>query len=413
MISYDPSKGIVVTALRMHATVIPLVLLKAEFYILLGINLSICYAVRTGYYDPFAIQAQLSMKLTTITGSLMTFFVVFYNGNAFSRYQKLYELVKGMIESSLYIASIIEKEIADRSLVRKLGRWLMASLMVFFFERSDPNKRYEGITNREWHQLLNLGLLNERERDTLMEHCRNLRHHSIPSFMLIHWSMKLYRSKSPRIPDLDKAYFALRKCMEDVVMLLDLPMPFQYFHIMNLMLMLNLCLWAYALAIHESDFAPLIFFFVQLMFQGLRELSVALADPFGDDDTDFPLNEWMTTLYVRLYNLIEVTLPVTLDHHQDVPLPPLKPGEEVVDVCMDLADAPPPPSTVKALRKTVKRDSARAEDGELRPSEIIRMEEARIARGPRVQKSMVKKVEKKKNKDDDTDSGTEHEHEYE
>ena len=42
--------------------------------------------------------------------------------------------------------------------------------------------------------------------------------------------------------------YRVRTCQAEVCQILDLPMPFQYFHIMNLMLCLNLMLWAYSLA---------------------------------------------------------------------------------------------------------------------------------------------------------------------
>merc|ERR1719353_1937668 len=64
--------------------------------------------------------------------------------------------------------------------------------------------------------------------------------------------------------------------------------------------MLNLILWGYSFALEESYFATLIFVFVAAIFMGIRELSVALADPYGDDAADFPLNEWMNQLYVRV-----------------------------------------------------------------------------------------------------------------
>merc|ERR1719426_78250 len=82
-------------------------------------------------------------------------------------------------------------------------------------------------------------------------------------------------------------------------------MPWQYFHIMNMMIMLNLILWGYSFALEESYFATLIFVFVAAIFMGIRELSVALADPYGDDAADFPLNEWMNQLYLRVRYLCE------------------------------------------------------------------------------------------------------------
>ena len=57
---------------------------------------------------------------------------------------------------------------------------------------------------------------------------------------------------------------------------LEPPMPFQYFLTMALMIFLNLMLWAYALGIEDSYFAPAIFMLVQLMSH-LGSVSSALA----------------------------------------------------------------------------------------------------------------------------------------
>ena len=104
--------------------------------------------------------------------------------------------------------------------------------------------------------------------------------------------MQIYRDGGvAKNIQLEAQLLAVRKCQEDVVQVLELPMPFQYFHIMNLMMFLNLMLWAYALGIEDSYFAPVIFMFVQLMSQGIRELCAGPSDPYGDDEVDFPLNE--------------------------------------------------------------------------------------------------------------------------
>merc|ERR1719230_2433607 len=91
---------------------------------------------------------------------------------------------------------------------------------------------------------------------------------------------------------------------------------------MNLMLMLNLVLWAYALGCQDSYFAPIIYMFVQMMFQGIRELSTALSDPFGDDEVDFPVNEWMHAMYTRMYGILEDPFDIRRANLVDVP--PLK-----------------------------------------------------------------------------------------
>jgi len=306
-VKYDTSIGIIGTAFRLHMTVIPMVLQKPEFYLLLGVNLGLYCSVCLGYFNPGEEHAWLYMKLTSVTGSLMTFFVVFYNGNVYTRYQRLYELTKGMIENSIFIVAVADRDIKSKALIRKLTRWLVASNLIFFFERTINQENPEDgpISASEWDQLEALGLVEPLELEALRAHCKRLKSLAMPSFQLLHWSMKLYRVHSPRIPDLDKTYFTIRKCQEDVVETLEMPMPFQYFHIMNFMLLLNLSLWSYSLGILSSYFAPFMFIFAQLMFQGLRELSIALSDPFGDDATDFPMNEWMTGMYQKVYSLCE------------------------------------------------------------------------------------------------------------
>merc|ERR1719199_1540099 len=74
---------------------------------------------------------------------------------------------------------------------------------------------------------------------------------------------------------------------------------------MNLMLMLNLFLWSYSLGCQDSYWSPVIYMFVQMMFQGIRELSTALSDPFGDDEVDFPVTKWMIAVYARMYGVLE------------------------------------------------------------------------------------------------------------
>eukprot|EP00928_Gymnodinium_smaydae_P096932 TRINITY_DN8664_c0_g1_i1.p1 TRINITY_DN8664_c0_g1~~TRINITY_DN8664_c0_g1_i1.p1 ORF type:complete len:390 (+),score=97.53 TRINITY_DN8664_c0_g1_i1:264-1433(+) len=333
MIHYDNTIGIVRTALHFHGTVIPAVLVKAEVYILLFTNVAVGYVKRSGMYHPGEYHMDLAMNLTQITGPLMTFFVVFYNGNVFARYQLLYELSRNMNENCLYIVSIADKELKNKALLRKLARLLLCSTILFFFERTRCNTGGH-LSPKEWEQLLNIGLVTPAECRHLKEHTKKAEPYSFPSFLVLHWSMKLYRSHSNRIPDLDKSYFAVRKCQEEVMEVMDLPMPFQYFHIMNFMLMLNLFLWSYALALDDSVFAPLIYFFAQLMFQGLRELSVALSDPFGDDDTDFPLNEWMTQLYLRMQYVVEDDFEVHYDPHEPA-LTAIKHDEMFADLNVD------------------------------------------------------------------------------
>merc|ERR1719469_975646 len=108
---------------------------------------------------------------------------------------------------------------------------------------------------------------------------------------------------------------------------------------MNLMLMLNLLLWAYSLGCQQSYFAPVIYFFVQMMFQGIRELSTALSDPFGDDEVDFPINDWIMTLYSRMYAILEDPHNITqvkLDKVEPLLHPDEVRDKKLIDLYIDL-----------------------------------------------------------------------------
>merc|ERR1712232_1477469 len=131
--------------------------------------------------------------------------------------------------------------------------------------------------------------------------------------------------------------YRVRRCQAHVVQTMNWPMPFQYFHIMNLMLALNLVLWAYSLGCQDSYFAPVIYAFVQMMFQGIRELSTALSDPFGEDEVDFPVNDWMMTLYARVYALLEDPFDITkTDLSRVQPLLEPEKAKDVISMYVDL-----------------------------------------------------------------------------
>merc|ERR1712232_1019847 len=82
--------------------------------------------------------------------------------------------------------------------------------------------------------------------------------------------------------------------MGEVGDVIRLPIPFQYFHLLNLMIVINLILWAYAVGITVSTLSAFAYFVATLTFMGMMELAKVLSNPFGDDDTDFPLNKWVS-----------------------------------------------------------------------------------------------------------------------
>lgn len=319
---YTTDAGIFITALRVSSTIIPMVLDGYEFWLLLLINTTVCVVRHQGLFNPEKYGIDVPYDLTGVTGSLMTFFVCFYNSHMFARYNRLYEVTQRMFEVALEIVATVRVQFPDsRGLHTNIARLVIASCWLYYFERSSQDESDEntphGVSGKEFQGLQRSGLLTNDEIKQIHAFGAEYGEHSLTSLMVTSWAMEYARnctsepeSRDDMLASLYSSLYELRQCQACVTQIMAFPMPFQYFHIMNLMLMLNLALWAYALGCENSYVAPVIYMFVQMMFQGVRELSTALSDPFGDDEVDFPLNFWLMALQDRVKSLAEETYSI-------------------------------------------------------------------------------------------------------
>jgi len=317
-VPYDTEAGILSSAMQIRSTVIPLVIDGPEFWGLCLLNITVCILRHNGVFNPDQYHVNLPWGLTSATGSLMTFFVCFYNKHVFERYNTVYDLTKFMEECCLQMVSSLRVNGLEKEVQRKVAKLLLVSCFMFYFERTEGNSTDEDahaglkVSKHEYAQMRKIDLMDELEIHAMQRFCRRYKEDALPSLLLQQWCMQIMRRATPDpttrddlLIGFDDKMYELRGAMSDVTNIMDLPMPFQYFHIMNMMLVLNLVLWAYALGCQDSYFAPMIYMFVQMMFQGIRELSTALSDPFGDDEVDFDINSWMKSLYTRILALLE------------------------------------------------------------------------------------------------------------
>jgi len=143
---------------------------------------------------------------------------------------------------------------------------------------------------------------------------------SAKHLVLLHWTGTVTREvhvKSKAIANTFKDMFgrltAILEMQQDLVDTMELPVPYQYFHLLNMMVVVNLMLWAYAMGISASLWAPVTFLFAEIIFMGMLELASQLADPFGEDEVDFPVREW-TLDYLRFTSVfIEQQFPLAAD----------------------------------------------------------------------------------------------------
>lgn len=94
--------------------------------------------------------------------------------------------------------------------------------------------------------------------------------------------------------------FELCKQADVIRAMLAQPVPFAYFHVLKLMLALVLLLIGYAMVgvMGEIPIASLCTYtLLCLVMLGLNEIAIAMADPFGDDATDFDTDEFLRIAY--------------------------------------------------------------------------------------------------------------------
>jgi len=116
------------------------------------------------------------------------------------------------------------------------------------------------------------------------------------SLVLCTWSMQVIVAADLKGPALGAAQGAVLSMKTAAYALrneLGMPVPMPYFHSLTMLQNINFALYSYALCTFESYLTPVILFTVVLITVGMREVAVALSNPYGTDDVDFPVNKWV------------------------------------------------------------------------------------------------------------------------
>merc|ERR1712014_29603 len=102
---------------------------------------------------------------------------------------------------------------------------------------------------------------------------------------------------------------SIRDLKQEIADLVAMPVPFHYFHILNIMVIINVSLWCYKMATTLSVFSPFTSMMAELIFLGMMELASKLSNPFGNDDVDFPAYTWLEEFIDTAFKLMESQHP--------------------------------------------------------------------------------------------------------
>jgi len=318
------------TILQYYGTIIPLVLLRFEIWLFTAAHVLMLASVRFGLIPAeFYSLGTEPWKMMAATSSLLAFFVVFFSGQCFARFSHLYDACTRMMGMMQVIASMTSVHLENDPETRWQGlRYLGAAVLILYAKVNDGDVTRQGIDESEWTRLMSYEtivmsgktvtcppLLSELE-------VAKLKDSPIPAKFvdLITWSLHVFRKgyKSSGQPDmmviqLQGFIYDLRGACATVLNTLNLPVPFAYFHLLLTLQYFTYFTIAMTLVNQGSLWTPAVLFCVILVTTGVREVAVAMSDPFGDDQTDLPVEKFVRDLrgFVSLYATMDTRPPVS------------------------------------------------------------------------------------------------------
>mmetsp|Transcript_29158 Transcript_29158/g.61994 ORF Transcript_29158/g.61994 Transcript_29158/m.61994 type:complete len:379 (+) Transcript_29158:84-1220(+) len=309
MYLYNADAGLLFTCFNLINSVVPKVLCRPSFWFLLGVHCALTTLQHLEILeesDDNGNFLSIGKADLSLIMPITIFFEVFYPSQCYSRYMQTFNDVKSILFHVRVYSIQLKTHCGTPELrpqCRLALRYLLASVMSFFFEIHSQS------TEDEWDMVLDEGLLTQQEvafLDTLP--CSRDRH-----MHLLHWSfdvLKMAFSKSTSPPNVMKDSInvglkisQLQSAINDII---TMPVPFQYFQLLNMMVTFVLLIMSYAMSHKVSFFGSISFFLIELVLIGMLEVAIQLSDPFGEDDVDFSVHDWALEHASTAINIIEM-----------------------------------------------------------------------------------------------------------
>lgn len=304
LVNYDPKQPTLASLAPWRNPALVKIFFSVEFWLFMGFHAAVVFGLQTEIIPELPVDWKASGAFQYFT----TFFLTFYNGNCYARYQTLYTNCCDLMDAALLFVRELVICFKDETTWKhrlQAVKWLLAGVDLFFMGVCG-NK----LSMKEWSEVVKKGLLTKPEAQLLLKYPGP---EVVP--ILMTWTMMavtdalelpcFHERKNPdwflpRIQKiahlhnrldliLTKLTIAYRTISETMAQ----PIPFAYWHLMNLVFSLNFLLLALILASFGHWLTIVPYSMALMTFMGLREVSNQLADPFGDDIVDFPLAKYL------------------------------------------------------------------------------------------------------------------------
>jgi len=233
---------------------------------------------------------------------LLTFYLAFFTGQCYGRYKEQYTHLKSIEGSMRNIGIIVcsgfqheDRKVAKYDMI-ELFRYLSASYYLLFC------RLYEGST--EFFTLESAyeeALITKEEMAVLEEQSDSMRWFKLLSWAYVHVDRVAEREKMEEreVKELKGNVLAIRAMMNAVTYTHQLPVPLAYYHVITVLTIFISAIFSYASGYYkgmDQSLGWLELLLILFGFIGMREVAIQMADPFGDDDCDLPVNDYVKTI---------------------------------------------------------------------------------------------------------------------
>lgn len=270
--------------------------------------------VETELWTPYEV-VPLDWRAAVVSLSLLFFFIVFYGNSSYQRFYQLYGHCVGIGGTTMEWVSLVKwysEGIPEP--IRSTARWnavryVLGATHVLYYSLFGT-----GLEEDEWKIMAKRSLLSQEEIGVLKAY------KGMKPFLPCNWALlevegilvQSARQSAAAGTVLDatrhelilsqfrEVIFKFRGHCGQIVNLLKQPVPFPYFHLLNVILLSQLVLLAYGLGTMSNIayyFSIPIMVFVTIVLLGMRGLAVQLSNPFGTDAVDFELEAFMKGAY--------------------------------------------------------------------------------------------------------------------
>jgi len=271
---------------------------------------SVCnraYRNECGIYLPIILPAEIAM-----TGKLLMFFLAFYSSQCYSRFTKQYTNLKN-IEGQIRSIAIQmrhwyqmpgQEHAHTTYKMIELFRYLGGSYYLMFARLYDGDEQTFNLDSA-----FEDGLVTLEEKEALSK--------STPSmqwFRMLCWAFHTVQEMQEHSclsaghgAAVERNILAVRLAMNTVTYEYQMPIPLAYYHIITLLCISFIIVfsWSASLLTESISIAWIAFIMPVFGFCGMREVAIQMAEPFGDDDTDLPVDVYVHNLMHFLVEFIE------------------------------------------------------------------------------------------------------------